>query len=564
MHFTIALFPAQYDAKGDVTGQTVTATPASNTSASQQTVKAASLTVTKNSTPTDKTVIANSNGVLAGSWTFDATNSGENIRITSLAIRASTTGKYTALTLKDGTTTLNPVNDNPTTSNDSTETSTFALTDPIIVTKGESKVIDLYVNVPSNSNAGEVDAYGITTTAAVTAYGVTSGNSATVTVVAHNGALLTTAAAGTITINIDSSAPSSRLVVHGSTGVTLSEIRLKATNEAVDITRLAIRVADGALTGTNAGTFSQIKKAYLKLDGAVIGQTNGYSLGQDETRINFERGALTIPEGTTGKKLTISADIVELGTNQPGLSNADIKVGISGRNALTATGNSSNSAATETYTDSTGSAVILHKSVPSIVIETPSNKLGATAVLHRVKVSAVGNTVGLYRLTYSITSSTSVIASNYYTKLASCGSCGGVSDGSQLSDTDTAGDYLINTEDITIHTVSSDQSHGKRYLGIAAGATATIDLYASVTLTTNSDTVSTRLLGDTASTSVTDVDGQPAAAFGAKNQGNFVWSDLDNDDSQAASSLTAKQWFNGYYVAGLGPTTTSTPVTIGE
>ena len=301
-------------AKGDATGQSVTPTPSSNTAASTQTVKAASMTVTKNSTPTNKTVIANSTGIQAGSWTFDATNSGEDIRITSLAIRASTTGKFTSLTLIDITAskTLSPVNDNPVTSNNANTTSTFALSDPVIVTKGTSKVIDLYANVPSNSNAGEVDAYGITSSGAVTSYGTTSGNSATVTVVANDGAALTTAAAGTLTISLDASAPAIRLVVAGSTGVTLSEVRLKATNEPIDITRLAVDAGNGSITGANTGTyFQQLKKVYLKLDGAVIGDPNGYSLGQLDTRINFQRGQLTVPEGTVGKKLYRPLAVIE-------------------------------------------------------------------------------------------------------------------------------------------------------------------------------------------------------------------------------------------------------------
>lgn len=563
-------------AKGDVTGQTITATPSSNTAASTQTVKAAKLIVTKNSTPTNKNVIVNSTNVHAGSWQFDASDSGEDIRITSVAVRASTTGKFNTLTLKWNGAALSPVNDNPVSVNTANTTSTFALSDPIVVTKGSSGNLDLYVNVPSNAVAGEVDAFGLTdttaaTNASVVAYGVTTGNRATLSLTSHNGATLTVAASGTLAINVDSSNPSTRLVVFGSTGVTLSEVRIKATNESADITRMILRVDDGGLLGgigtapANAtGTYAQIAKAYLKLDGTVIGNASGYSLGAQDTTLNFERGQVTIPEGTTGKKLSVLGDMVNVGTNEPGVANADIKVGLRGANAFTSYGNGSNQTITESYTDSTGSAIVLHKAVPSVVIETPTNKLGASAVLHRVKLTAVGNTVALYRLMYSVTSSTGVIVTNYYTKLTSCTGCGGVSDGSQLSDTDAAGDYLINGEDVTIHTISSSQAHAKNHIQIAAGATATIDLWASVSLTTNSDTVSTRLLGDTATTS-NDKGGSDADAHGAKKQGNFVWSDLNLDDANTAAATTAtKQWYNGYYVSGLGPTTTTTPVTIGE
>ncbi len=566
-------------AKGEVTGQTVTPTPSSNTSASTQTVKAASLTVTKNSTPTSKTVITNSVGVLAGSWTFDATNSGENIRITTLAVRASSTGKLNALTLKEvssagGTVlkTLSPVNDNPTSSNDNTATSTFALSEPLIVTKGTSKVVDLYVNVGSNANAGEVDSYGLTdttsaTNASVVAYGATSGNRASVTLTANDGALLTIAAAGTLTINEDASSPATRLVVNGSTNVVLAEIKLKASNEPIDITVMKLRVADGGLTGTASGDYTQISKVYLKLNGTVVGSASGYSLGQANTTLNFERGQITVPSGDTGAKLSVLADIVNLGTNEAGTANADIAVGLNGANGFTAIGNGSNTTlaySSKTGTDSTGSAVILHKGVPSVVNETPANKLGATAVIHRTKVSAVGGQIGLYRLAYLTTTSTAVNLANTYTKLASCTGCGGVADGSQLSTTVAAGTDIAAGSKTWSHTIASGQAHGKHYLQIASGATATIDLYATVTQTTNADTVSTSLLGDTATTT-NDTGGSQATAFNVYASGDFVWSDLNLSEAQGASGAIASlQWYNGYYVAGLGPTATTTAITVGE
>ncbi|OGE76518.1 MAG: hypothetical protein A3C85_03785 [Candidatus Doudnabacteria bacterium RIFCSPHIGHO2_02_FULL_48_21] len=575
-------------AKGETTGQTITPTPSSNTAASQQTVKSASLTVTKNSTPTNKTVITNSVGVLTGSWSFDATNSGEDIRITTIAVRASTTGKLNALTLKEvaspgGTVVkaLSPVNDNPTTSNDKTATSTFALSEPLIITKGTTKVIDLYSNIGSDALTGEVDAWGLTdttsaTNASVVAYGVATGNRATVTLTAHDGAVLTIAGSGTLTITEDASSPASRLVVHGTTGVSLAEVRLKASNESVDITVMKLRVADGGLDSTAAGDYTQVSKVYLKLDGAVVGSSTGYTLGAASTTLNFERGQVTVPVGDVGKKLTISADIVNLGTNEPGTSNADIAVGLNGANAFTAVGNGSNTTlglSSKTYTDSTGSAVILHKAVPSVVIETPTNNLASTAVLHRVKVSAVGGQIGLYQLAYAVTSSgPDVIVSNYYTRLASCTGCGGVADGVQLGATDSTGTPMGALDiDIVVSAIDSTQAHGKAYLQIASGATATIDLYASVVLTTGADSVSTRLLGDAASSTLDAnfSNGHRAGAFATTGlqQGNFVWSDLRSADSQSLGSGTATtsaQWFNGYYVSGLGPTATTSPVTVGE
>ena len=553
-------------ARGDVTNLTISATPSASVSTATQTIKTANMTVSKNSDPANKSVITNATNVLAGSWTFDATNSGEDIRLTSLAVRASSTGKLNNLTLKDGATTLQPINAAPTAG--ANETSTFAFSDPLIIKKGTSKVVNLYVDIGSNTNAGEVDAYGITTGAGVVAYGVTTGNSATITAVANNGALLTIAASGTLTIDLDSSVLPARLVVGGASMVPMTAARLKATNEDIDITQLIARVADGALTGTGAGSFDQISKLYLKLDGNVVGNSAGYSVGQATLTITLGRGDLTIPQGTIGKKLEVLADIVQIGTNQPGTDNADILVGLNGRMAIVATGNGSNatvSTANKTYNDSTGTAVILHKSVPQIVMVTPASKLSASAVIHEAKITAVGGSIGIFRMAYVTTTSASVNLTNGFTKLVSCGGgCGGVGDGSQLSATQALGTDLIAGVKTWNLTISSAQAHGKDLLSIASGATAIIDFFATVTQTSNADTVSTSLLGDTASTMTDNLTGGATAMFTLNNQGDFVWSDFRNTEVTSSGGLTSLQWFNGYLVSGLGLTATTTAVTVGE
>lgn len=557
-------------ARGETTDQTITATPSSSVSASTQTIKAASLTVSKHSKATARNIITNSQNVLANSWVFDASAAGEDIRVTSIAVRASTTGKVNALTLREGAATecagaiINPINDAPVSSNDSTATSTFALTEPLIITKGTSKTVDLCVNIGSDTNAGEVNTFGITSTDAITAYGKTTGNSASKTVTAHDGPALTAVAAGTLEITLDASAPASQRVVAGTTGAVLSEIRLEATNEAIDITQLVVTIADGDLTGTAAGDYTQVGKFYLKLDGQVIGNAAGYVPSAASTTISLNRGDLTIPAGSEGKKLTITGDLASIGTNLPGTANADIKVGIgaTGGANITAYGNGSNGSATKTYNSSTGSPMILHKAIPQVVIETPTNDLAASAVLSRVKITAVGGKIGIHRLSFVTNTSTSVTLSNGYYRLAACGGCDGIAAGEVLSSTTSAGTYLIDGSSTWSNTITSG-SHGKSYLGIASGATATIDFYATVGMTTNSDSVSTSLLGDTATTT-NDTGGDPAAAFASKNQGNFVWSDLNLDNSNSAAALTSKQWYNGYYVTGLGPNTTTTPVTVGE
>jgi len=525
-----------------------------------QTIKGASLAVSRNAIPADNTpVIKGSTDILLGSWTLDAKNSGEDIKVTRLAIRAATNGKINDLTLKDGTTILHPINSAPVAG---VSTSTFALSNPLIIPKGAAKTINLYGSIGSDSQEGDIISFGLTSAAGVTAYGATTGNSAAVSVTANDGATLIIKNSGTLIINLDSSSAASSLVVAGTGGVVVSDIRLKAINEAVDVTKLVVRVADGGIAGTAAGDYTQIAKLHLYTisdhgDIDIIGNPAGYSLDAATRTIYLERGDLTIPEGAVGKKLRLAVDVALIGTNQPGTANADIKVGISSQDVanIDAYGNQSNAKAAVEYVSGMGSAVIIHKSVPAVVIETPANPLSGSATLHRVRITAVGGAIGLYGLTYSVSTSSNLNVFNGSIQLNSCSGCGGIASGTVLARSFGRPMGLNSVWEFKVDAVNA----GKYYLPIAQGATAVIDFIASVAGQTAAatDLVSTSLLGELTAFSAS----QAATAYHTFSGGNFVWSDLNvNGDSASAASLSASQWYGGYLVYGMSATTT--PVTV--
>ncbi len=557
-------------AKGENTGLSITPTPAADITTATQTVKAANVTVSKNSTPTNKSVITNSTGVLIGSWSFDASNSGEDIRITSIAIKASSTGKLNNLTLKDGSTALDPTNDAVTaTTIAAPTTSTFALSEPIIITKGTSKTINLYADIGSDALQGEVDAWGITSGAAVTAYGVTTGNSANVSVTASDGALVTIATAGTIEFLEHADSLTQRLVVDGSTAQALTDMKVKATNEDVDITSLTIYVQDGGLTGTGAGSYTQLSKVYLKLDGTIVGNVDGYNMADASKLINLERGQLTIPKGDAGKKLSILGDIVEIGTGEPGTEAVDIKVGIS--DPATTVGAGSNASAARTYTDASGSAVIIHEAVPQVAIVPVATFGGSLASghLHRTNITAVGGPIGIWRMSYEVTTNTATLDAN--TAYLYCASgCSGIPNGTQLSATSDGADVEAQSRENFFLEVDSSFANSKSYVQIAENATAVIDLYATISgqSTTQVDSAVVRLLGDQATTTADNLTGNAAttSVWGETDQvhNNFIWSSLYSDSSNSAAALAAEQWFNGYLVSGMGTAVSTTPISIPE
>ena len=75
---------------GQTTGRSITATPASNVTANTQTVKASALTVTPSSALFAQNVIIGANAVELGRFNLDASNSGDDLRITSIQVLAYT------------------------------------------------------------------------------------------------------------------------------------------------------------------------------------------------------------------------------------------------------------------------------------------------------------------------------------------------------------------------------------------------------------------------------------------------------------------------------------------
>jgi hypothetical protein len=248
------------------------------------------------------------------------------------------------------------------------------------------------------------------------------------------------------------------------------------------------------------------------------------------------------------------ADLVNIGINEPGQPNASFKLGLMGADGFAV------GPATVQYYNSTGSPVIIHKAVPVVTVENPGSRLGVLSPIHRMRVSALGGPIGLYRLTYLVSTSMNIMCGQFYTVLSGCfGDCGGISIGTQLSNKLDGQYYEPSTKSVNLD-ISSTQSHGKYFLPVSQGATAVIDLYSTCQLSAMPDNVMTRLLGDSSNTS--QGEGSPVSHYGVLAGGNFVWSDLHLSENNSASTLNANQWYNGYLVNGLAPITA--PITIGE
>ncbi|PWB38398.1 MAG: hypothetical protein C3F02_03525 [Parcubacteria group bacterium] len=569
-------------ATGQVTGNSITASPSSSVAANTQTIKGSYLAVSRQTLPADGNVIPGAQGVLLGSWSFDATNSGEDVRINSLLFAASSS-EVTNLTVYDGSTALTPVNDDPCSTRSSCDgvTSTFAFDAPIIVTKGTSKTIQLKGNVSTGAHANNTVQFGLTDATAasnpsVVAYGNTSGNRATLSLTADNGAVLTVQSKATVTVSTYNN-PANGLVAAGATGVTMGSVKVDTIYEAANLDQLVVYVADGALTGTAAGTYQDILKVYL-YDGSTLLASNAIPSTSNYT-FNFNKGTLVVPKDGS-KIITIKADFATIDQNSdnaPGTPAADVKLGFGGTDGFKFTGNDSNSTATETYNGSTTSAMILHKSVPTVSWSTSGTTLGADTAMNNgardifafsVAAPSQGEVL-LYRATFAIATGggTDTTVTNCLLKDGN-----GNVVGASANPTMTAGTGFT-YKTFVFDNPNISWGNTKEALQISAGASATYKLNCTIANAGTGDNIAVSLVGDIASSTPAASFGTPAAtgqnpadAWAQMEAGNFVWSDNYKNRGLATDAANATawgQWYNGYLVNGFGTNNTGTAYTIG-
>jgi len=598
----VSFTPSSMETTGETTGNAITPSPGSSVSGNTQTVKAASLTVTRNTLPATGNIIVDQKDVNLSSWHFDASDSGEDIRITSIGFTAAA-GSWAAtntnaLTVYADGVAQAPVNDALADDTDGTMTaasSTFALETPIIITKGTSITVELHGDKDSvASNATEN--WGLQGNS-ITAYGVSTGNAVVESTTGDAGPTLTSVTKGTLTIESESN-PSSAIVLAGSTGNIFTNIKLSAKYEELRLDQLVIYVADGTYEFSNSAsadyrdlTNVAIYDGTTKLGEAAIPSTGKYTF-------NFSAGDLTIPKSGS-KTLAIKVDMstVDPDTdNAPGTNSADLTVGIGGINGVKTTGMSSNSALTTTtyedYRDSTSSAMVLRSSKPTVTlagslsaadkstIGLATELVNGTVCAYAFKVTAdaSGGEVLLFRNTFGFATSVDVSFSSLYVKDQDgntiSATSGTISEGT--NGYDALGDFWWTTTFDSPVIGNGDVAEAIR---VPAGESKLYKLCGTVSGASTGENLSVFLVGDTASTSdqvnlrnnaiVTSGSGfmVPTGSNLTNGLGNFVWSDNYRQASisgtGANNATTLPQWYNGHLVPGLENTVSTTPYVLG-
>ncbi len=396
--------------RGLGTTETIVPTPSTAVSGSTMTVKAAALAISVLREPVAQNVVAGSQSFVFAKYTLDATKSGEDVRLPSLPIEYNAASGATNLTscqLFDGATTLNTGSNllNPTAAGSSTVI-TFDGSG-FIVPKSTAKTLELKCHIAPGTTANTGYSWGYDSSASPSITGLTSGQSVTPTENDYQGQQMIVVASGSFTVALDSSSPSYRVGIAGTTNNTVSTFRLTSTNEALTLTDFAL-VLDAVDTSNASSSPQDVIKVTLWDDATKIGEA--FFIGRNYQASSTITGVFTVPKDGS-KILTAKADFAAQGTSLAGTPGVFILIDWdnASADATKARGIASSQTILRTNGTTTASAgVRVVKSVPTLeLVALPSAKLIASRVdLFRFKITASSaGDVGIAKLTFRVATS---------------------------------------------------------------------------------------------------------------------------------------------------------------
>lgn len=267
------------------------------------TVSTASLTVSKNTAFANQSQVAGASGLKIGSYVLQA-GTAEGVNVTAIAVNLSSVTGLTNLKLKkaDGTQ-LGSTIGSPSSSSDNTFS--FSLPIPISGTQ----VVDLFADtstsaatVTSTISAGDVGASG-----SLSGSTISSVPAADVT-----GQTITISTGGTLAVTADAATPSQQVLHANESDVSLLNLRLSATGENVNVSKITVETANGSNNYSNLKLFNgatQLGTTVSLVDGKATFAGLSVSVPKDSALNLIVKGA-TNDTGTLR-----SADYTALGVS---------------------------------------------------------------------------------------------------------------------------------------------------------------------------------------------------------------------------------------------------------
>jgi len=557
---------------GGTTGNSITATPTTQVTGNTMTLKGGSLVVSVGGTPVAQTVIRGVVGYTFANYIFDASASGEDVKVTVVQL-TDTIGEggvatdLSTMQLWDGATALNTGSNVTTLSGTAgaPNDTTFTLDTGLIIPKGTIKTVALKGNIAGNATTGSTSthAWGLKASPTITATGVSTTLTVTATGVttAQAGQAQTIAASGQYTVALDASTPTGKLLVGNSTGNIMTVLKFKATSEDIKVTKVRL-VLNNASSSAN-----DLSNVYL-YDGSTL-------LGSGPLGVGDAAGATSNNASTTytlttplvipanGEKVvTIKADVASITTtNTVADAGHLITIDFYGSTSTSeneATGQSSGVSIANFSASTAQTAAYIYKSVPTVSkLALSTNTLAnGTMDIYKFRVAAdAKGDIDLVKFTFKIATSNPTT-------------------GGPITLKDLTVVDVTSSAEATLNATTSntqfyaDQNSGvvEEWLYAAAATWGTATTTRTVSAGTYRDFVLRATIGGTgAGASVTCQLEGDAAAPAAMNSGmlsydnvesdtndDFPWSDWSSasHDTTPVDSTVA-DWTNGYLVSGL-------------
>jgi hypothetical protein len=530
--------------KGVVTGNSITPQPTSAITSSLMTVKTGALSISVSSQPTARNMIAGAQGFEFARYVLDATQSGENVRVTNLPLlltapSSAARAHLTNCQLYNGSTSVTTGSNakNPSSSLAASADETFTFDGSgIIVPKNSSVTLSLRCNV--STSASGAYSWGLTNNATTytAASGVESGQTVNETMTASAGQTMTATASGTYTVSADTSnAYTFRAVRAGTTGVPLAAFKFTAgTNEDIILKAIALQLGNTASNspadlvgekvtlwdGTTQVGIAQFGGA--NPDNATSTLSVPVEIKAGETKTIVVKGDLSIQnatEGTPGAFLAITYD-----GNANGMTNGNYAVGKDSGVNITPS----------TTSDITTAGVRIFRNVPTLaVVSTGGSNLAAGVDFYKFSVSNPDPNRDLVVKKFTFSVSTTGGAFTNFRLVDNFGNQASTTDAQ--APTGTLQIFFSPTATAAI---------------IPAGTTKTFGLRANSIVDTPStaETITVALKTDT---SFTAAGNYLMNTVSGLSSDNMIWSPFSTTTPEAtAASENNLDWYNGYGIPG--------------
>jgi hypothetical protein len=531
--------------EGEDTGDTISSAALPGVATGNtMTVKAAAVSAKVSTSPSAQNIVGGVSGMTVSNIQLDASQSGEDVRFTSMQLRYTNSGgDATNCRLFDGDTQLTDSAVNPTTTG---TPYTFSLNQSVVVAKGTIKTLGVKCDVTGSVAPASTFSFGVDAADTISGTGVDSGSSVDASDNTNVGPTMTVVGAGTLAVTLDSSSPSYALAAAGTADVTLAVLKFTSTNEDIRLDRVALQLSNSSASSSPSDLLTVgIYNGSTKVGSAVFS-------GSSRNATSTLTSTVIVPKDDD-LVLTVKGTMSEIGASQPGTQGALVQVDFNDDDSTGTRGIGMDSGATidapaSSAGDTASAGVRLFRSFPTYGNAALSNTelINGTNKIHRFSLTAdAARAIGLYKVTLSMaTTGVTTSGVNVYAFTDSGFSIpvSGVRSDGALNTADNAG--VLSPMEFVVQ---------PNPLQIPAGTTRYFEVRATVSgAGDNGDSIQTSLLGDTAYPALATLMAN-AAAIDADTNDDFIWS----PNATTTSSATHADWTNGFQIQGLSSETAS-------